>query len=169
MYQEESDELRDEVIDWLRDAYSMEKGLESALKKQSKNEDLSPALRKRAAAHLEETRRHAELVRSALKSMDTDTSSLKTGMGVMAQATKGLGSKFASDERIKDLLDAYSMEHFEIACYTALEAAAERAGLTEVIQICNRIIPDEERMAEALRDALPDEVSRYLSEAASES
>lgn len=157
--------IREEIIDWLRDAYAMERGLESALEKQSKNEDLSRELRDRAAEHLEETRRHAEEVKSALQSLGADTSALKTGIGVVAQATKGLGTKFARDERIKDLLDAYAMEHFEIASYTALATAAERAGLAEVAAVCHRIIPDEERMADTLLDNLPLEITDYLFEA----
>lgn len=159
-----TDEIRDEIIDWLRDAYAMERGLESALEKQSENDELSAEVRSRAAMHLEETRRHAEAVKSALQNLGTDTSTLKTGMGVMAQAAKGMTTKFASDERIKDLLDAYMMEHFEIACYTALAAAAERGGLAEVVDICRGIIVDEERMAQALLKSLPDEVSTYLFE-----
>lgn len=157
-------EARKQIIDWLRDAYAMERGLEGGLEKQAKNDDLSPKIRERAQRHLEETRRHAEEVKSVLQSLDTDTSALKTGLGVMVQKTKGMGSAFAEDERIKDLLDAYSMEHFEIACYTALAAAAERAGLTQVVAACNRIIPDEERMAEDLLEALPLEISDYLFE-----
>ena len=37
----------------------MERGLEGALEKQANNEDLSSQVRERAAAHLDETRRHA--------------------------------------------------------------------------------------------------------------
>jgi ferritin-like metal-binding protein YciE len=158
-------EIRDEIIDWLRDAYAMERGLESALEKQAKSDELSAGVRDMAATHLEETRRHAEAVRALLQSMGTDTSSLKTGFGVIAESTKGLASVFARDERIKDLLDAYSMEHFEIACYTALAAAAERAGLAEVARTCRQIIPDEERMARAIMTSLPNEVATYLFEA----
>jgi ferritin-like metal-binding protein YciE len=161
----EGKEVRDEIVDWLRNAYAMERGLESALKKQAENEDLSQPIRNRAASHLEETRRHADEVQAALQSLGTDTSALKTGAGVVMQATKGIGTIFASDERIKDLLDAYSMEHFEIACYTALSAAAERAGLPQVVEMCRRIIPDEERMAQTLKHSLPDEVVSYLYEA----
>src|SRR2546421_7430030 len=96
---------RDEIIDWLRDAYAMEKGLETALEKQAKSDELSAPVRERAARHLDETRRHAEEVKSALQALVADTSTLKTSLGVVAQAAKGIGSKFASDERIKDLLD----------------------------------------------------------------
>ena len=160
----ESDQLREEIVDWLRDAYAMEKGLERALEKQSKNDDLSSGLRTRVASHLEETRHHAELVRTALASLDADTSGLKTSLGIVAQATKGMGTAFARDERIKDLLDAYSMEHFEIACYTALAAAAERAGFETVANACHRILGDEERMAQTLLKSIPSEVTDYLFE-----
>jgi ferritin-like metal-binding protein YciE len=69
---------------------------------------------------------------------------------------------FTEDQHIKDLLDAYMMEHFEIASYTALEAAATRAGYSDVAEMCRRIIPDEERMANAIIDALPEEVESHL-------
>src|SRR4051812_2164857 len=36
-------EMRDEIVDWLRDAYSMERGLETSLEKQSQDNDLDPA------------------------------------------------------------------------------------------------------------------------------
>ena len=140
----------------------MERGLEGALEKQSKNKDLDPEIRERAATHLEETRGHAEQVRSMLQSLGSDTSVLKTSAGTLAQSAKGIMSTFARDERIKDLLDSYSMEHFEIACYTTLAAAAETAALPEVVQMCQRILADEQRMAEALIQSLPDEVTDYL-------
>lgn len=155
---------REEIIDWLRDAYAMERGLETTLQKQANNEDLMPQVRQRAATHLDETRRHAEAVQAVLQSLGTDTSSIKTGLGLMAEMTKGLGTKFARDERIKDLLTAYSMEHFEIACYIALAAAARAAGLPQVVDVCERIIPDEERMARTLQESLPTEVRTYLLE-----
>jgi ferritin-like metal-binding protein YciE len=136
--------------------------MEASLKKHSENEDLSAAARQLASAHLEETRRHASEVEMALKSLNADTSSLKTGIGVMGQMAKGLTTSFARDERIKDLLDAYSMEHFEIACYLALAKAAILAGLPEVAETCQRIIADEERMAGSLKASLPMEVSNYL-------
>jgi len=164
----EATETRDEIVDWLKDAYAMERGLESALEKQARNEKLSALVRERAASHLEETRRHAEEVRSALRSLDSDISSVKTGMGAIAQTAKGLASAFARDERIKDLLDAYSMEHFEIACYTALAAAANTAGFMQVVETCNRILPDEQRMAQSLIQSLPDEIEAYLFETETE-
>ncbi len=156
-----------EIIDWLRDAYAMKRSMEGSLEKLSQTDGLSPSLRERASVHLEQTRIHADQLRAALRSLGSDISTVKTGLGIAAQAAKGLGTTFADDKRIKDLLDAYSMEHLEIASHTALTAAAEIAGLTEVAQICRRIIPDEQRMADRIIHSLPDEVIGYFFRGAS--
>ena len=161
-------QTQDEIADWLRDAYAMEKGMELSLQKQRDNEELNPEVRERAGAHLSETQRHADLVRSALRSLGTDASVVKTGLGTLVQAARGMSSAFARDERIKDMLDAYAMENFEIACYTALEAAAQRAGLNEIAQVCRTILPDEHRMAVGIIQSLPDEVTAYLFESEAE-
>jgi ferritin-like metal-binding protein YciE len=160
---DETTNAREEIIDWLRDAYAMERGMEQSLKKQADNEELDPQIREQARKHLAETNRHAEEVSAALKYLDADTSTLKTGMGMMTEVTKGLASAFARDEEIKDLLNAYSMEHFEIVCYIALRVAAEKAALPPVAEMCDRILADEERMAQTLKQLLPQQVVRYLS------
>src|SRR4051812_10126783 len=109
-----TDQMKAEITDWLRDAYGMERGLETALEKHANNNDLSNEVRERARTHLAETRAHAERVKAVLQTLGSDTSTIKTGMGVIGQGMKGMLSTFASDERIKDLLDSYMMEHFEI-------------------------------------------------------
>ncbi len=157
---------RDELIDWLRDAYAMERGLEVALKKQAENEDLHPDIQERAQRHLEETRRHGDLVKQCLENMGSDVSTIKAGMATVMESVQGLGTKFARDERVKDLLAAYASEHFEIACYRALEVAAQAAGEMEVSAVCASIIPDEEAMAEWLQRNLPTVVTSYLQEQA---
>jgi ferritin-like metal-binding protein YciE len=158
----EGSSAHEEIIDWLKDAYAMERAMETSLQKHATNDDLSAGVRSRASQHLEETRRHAEQVRTALEGLGEDISALKTGLGIMTEATKGIATAFARDERIKDILNAYSMEHFEIACYLALIAASEQAGLSQVAEICRGILADEERMAHSLRGSLPEEVSMYL-------
>jgi ferritin-like metal-binding protein YciE len=157
---------RDEIIDWLRDAYAMERALEVALKKQAASEELNPQLRERADHHLAETRRHAELVKQCLEDLGTDTSMLKTGIATTMETLKGMGTSFAKDERVKDVLAAYASEHFEIACYRALKAGGERLGLVEVVALCESIIPDEEAMADWLSENLPVVVRSYLEEQA---
>ena len=155
---------RDELIDWLRDAYAMERGLEITLGKQAESEDLSPTLRQQARVHLAETRSHAEAVKACLEKLGSDTSTIKTGMAKTMEIVKGMGTNFARDERVKDLLAAYASEHFEIACYRALHTAATVAGEPAIVAVCESIIPDEENMAEWLDMNLPTVVREYLAQ-----
>jgi ferritin-like metal-binding protein YciE len=155
-------ETREELIEWLRDAYAMERGLEVTLKKQSRQEDLEPTLRRQFTVHLGETSAHADAIEMLLHEMGAGTSAIKTGMGQGMAMFQGAASAFARDERVKDVLTAYASEHFEIACYTALRTGAELLGETAVVELCDSIIPDEEAMAEWLAANLPMVVTTYL-------
>ena len=157
-------DTREELIDWLRDAYAMERGQEMALKKQTQNDDLEPALRQQMAMHLAETRSHAVAIEGCLRLLGSDTSFFKTAVGAGMAAVQGLSTAFARDERVKDLLAAYTSEHYEIACYQALRTAAELLGEDEVVEMCDSILPDEERMAEWLAANLPRVVRSYLAD-----
>jgi ferritin-like metal-binding protein YciE len=155
---------KEEVTAWLRDAYAMERGLEVSLKKQADNDALDDDLRNAIASHLEETRVHARRIESLLKSLGSDTSAIKTGVGLASETLKGLGTALAEDEPIKDLLATYAMEHFEIGCYKPIAAAAETADLHNVVSVCEEIIPEEEDMADAILDSLPRAVTEYLAD-----
>jgi ferritin-like metal-binding protein YciE len=156
---------KDELIDWLRDAYAMEKAMEVALEKQIKNEKASPALREQATVHLAETQGHADAVEACLKKIGADTSTLKTTLAQGMEIMKGLGTTFAKDERVKDVLAAYASEHFEIACYTALSAAAKHLRIKAIVDTCTAILKEEKRMANWLQKNLPAVVVSYLDEA----
>lgn len=153
---------KEEVIDWLRDAYAMERGLEVTLQQITANQNHPSEVRYLVEQHLEETRQHAQTVEWLLKTLGADTSAVRTGLGMMTEAVKGLSTGIARDEIIKDLLGCYAMEHFEIACYRAIIAAAEAGGLSDVTDGCEQIIFDEEQMAETISDSLPRLVRNYL-------
>lgn len=155
--------IKDEITDWLRDAYAMERSQEGALEKLRSNSNESVECRTAAAMHLTETRQHAMIVESLLRSLEQDPSSFKTGLGIMAEKVKELGTSLSHDQEIKELLTSYAMEHFEIAAYSAIAAAAEKAGLSHIANACRQIILDEEKMAETIRKELPRSVLAYLS------
>lgn len=154
--------IKDEIIEWLQDAYAMERSQEAALERIHGNGDESIACRTSAAMHLTETRQHARIVESLIRSMGADVSSFKTGLGMMAEKIKGLVSTMSHDEQIKGLLGDYAIESFEIVCYSAIVAAAEIAGLSHITNACRQIILDEERMAESIRKELPRSVQEYF-------
>jgi ferritin-like metal-binding protein YciE len=159
---------KNELIEWLRDAYAMEKAMEMTLKKQMERDDILEPLRDQFETHHAETQLHAELVESCLRQVGANISTLKTTLAEAVEMLKNAGASFARDAHVKEVLAAYSAEHFEIGCYTALIAGAQRLGFTDVASVCEDILADEKRMADWLEANLPQAVTSYLQEPASD-
>jgi ferritin-like metal-binding protein YciE len=138
---------RDEVIDWLNDAYAMERSLEVMLRKQADNEDAHRALRERARIHLDETAEHAARLSRCLEILGSSPSALKTATGQVMEMAKGLTTAFARDERVKDFLAAYGAEYFEVACYKSLIAGASAAGEEEIVPLLEQNLKEDAAMA----------------------
>ena len=154
--------IKDEIIGWLCDAYAMELSQEAALEKICNNSEETIECRTAAAMHLTETRQHSRIMESLARSLGADVFSFKKGLGVMAEKLHGIETMLSHDGQIKDLLGCYATEHFEIACYSALAAAADVAGFSQITNACRQIILDEEKMAETIRKELPQVVRDYL-------
>ncbi|HEY0368873.1 MAG TPA: ferritin-like domain-containing protein [Chthoniobacterales bacterium] len=141
---------RDEVIDWLKDAYSMERGLEVTLRKQAENDEVHRAVRERARIHLDETAEHAERVSRCLEMLGSSPSTVKSATGQVMEMGKGLMTKFTRDERVKDFLAAYGAEYFEVACYKSLIAGARAAGEEEIVPLLEQNLREDRAMADWL-------------------
>ena len=143
------------VIAWLNDAHAMELGIAQVLERHIEEAKDHPAMHAGLQRHLEQTRRHAELVKSCVERMGGETSGLKTGMASVMGAVQGMTTKMAKDDLIKNTLHDYGTEHFEIACYTSLIAAAENLGDQETAQVCREILRDDQAMADFLFQQIP--------------
>ena len=154
------------MIDWLNDAYSMERGLEVTLRKQSENEAVHRAIRERTRIHLGETKTHAERVGQCLEMLGSSPSTLKSAGGQMMGMAKGMTTMFARDERVKDYLASYGAEYFEVACYKALIAGAEATGEGEIVQLLTKNLSEDVAMARWLDDNVGAVVRDYLGEKA---
>src|SRR5436305_13142793 len=107
---------QNDLVNWLNDAYAMERSLEVMLRKKAENHEAHHGIRERARIHLDETEAHAERVAECLDLLGETPSTLKTVTGQAMEFAKGMMSKIAGDERVKDFLCAYSAEYFEVAC-----------------------------------------------------
>lgn len=116
--------------------------------------------------HLEQTRRHADLVKGCIESLGASTSSLKSGIGNVMGALQGRATEIAKDEMVKNALTDYASEQFEIASYRSLIAAAEALGENGIADICRQILRDEEDMAQWLNNHIPTVTREYLAQQA---
>jgi len=69
---------------------------------------------------------------------------------------------FPSDEIVKGSISGYVFEHFEIACYTSLLAAAKKAGDTASIPAIESILAEEQAMADWLIQHIPTTTEQFL-------
>ena len=143
------------VIAWLNDAHAMELAIAQVLEQHAEQAEDHPPMHTALQRHLEQTRRHADLVKGCVERMGGETSGVKTGMASVMGTVQGMTTKLAKDDLIKNTLHDYGTEHFEIACYTSLIAAGENLGDLETAQVCGEIPRDEQAMAEFLFQQIP--------------
>ncbi|OLL27569.1 hypothetical protein BTH42_32620 [Burkholderia sp. SRS-W-2-2016] len=154
------------VVDWLRDAYAMEKQAETMLKAQSKRFEFYPLLRERIDRHLEETLSHQTLLEGCLDRLGSGPSATKNLSARMTAFMQGASGMAVSDEVVKGGMAGYVFEHVEIAAYTTLIAAANAAGDIETRRVCEQILPQEIAMAKWLFEHLPQTVTQFLGRSA---
>jgi ferritin-like metal-binding protein YciE len=153
---------KSEIADWLRDAHAMESNLVNMLEGQVEHLSGFPEIQRSVSRHAEESKRHASLVEDALKLLGEDTSALKDAVAKFTGLMSPLGVGMASDAPVKIVLANYAAEHFEIACYRSLRAAAEQSGFPEIADICLEILEDEENMVILLEPAIAEVTAVHL-------
>jgi ferritin-like metal-binding protein YciE len=153
---------REIVVDWLNSAYAMEKGLIPILENHAKDADRHPDVRARIEQHVEETRRHADLVEGCLEQLGEQPSKVKGAMSGIAGRVQAMATGPFKDEEVKNALSDYATEHFEIAAYRALSEAARAIGEEGIANTCEQICREEQDMANFLEQNLPNTVRDAL-------
>jgi ferritin-like metal-binding protein YciE len=153
---------REILISWLNDAYAMEQAQIPVLQNHARDAAALPHVRARDEQHLEETRRHAELVESCLERLGESPSKAKGFFGGMMGAMQSVATGPFKDELVKNFLQDYASENLEIASYSALIAAARDLNEPEIAATCERILEDERNMARWLEDNLPTAVRESM-------
>jgi ferritin-like metal-binding protein YciE len=87
--------------------------------------------------------------------LNGSTSATKDTAGKLLATMQGIGGMFMGDEVAKGAMTGYVFEHFEIASYTELAAAAEACGEPEIARTCRENLAEEQAMAEWLKERLP--------------
>jgi ferritin-like metal-binding protein YciE len=146
---------QEKLIAWLNDALSMEHSLIQVLDDHAKEAKDHPVVQTRIQEHVEETRRHADLVKGCIERLGSSPSTVKSGMGTVMGAVQGKTTILAEDKLVKNAIADYASEHMEIASYQALVTAALQIGDQQTATVCQDILRDEAEMARWLEQQLP--------------
>lgn len=155
-------ENKETLVDWLRDAYAMEKAAIDMLENQQDRLEHYPEMKNKVTEHLEMTRRQAERVEQCLQRYGEEPSALKDLVSRFMGNTGAFFNAAAGDEVVKNALGNYAFENFEIASYRSLVAAAEALGETETKNTCQEILQEEQEMAKWLDQHLDGVTNEFL-------
>lgn len=143
------------LVAWLKDAYAMEHSMARAMERHVAEAVFFPAFQLKLHEHLEETRRHADLVEGCLERHGEKASALRATLADVREAVKGLAAAADGGEVVRNGSHALGTEHLEIAHYRAVLAAAHEVGDRETERVCQVILREEEVMARWLDECLP--------------
>ncbi|RKQ38883.1 ferritin-like domain-containing protein [Enterobacter sp. R1(2018)] len=148
--------------DWLRDAHAMEKQAESMLEKMASRLEHYPDLKARLEQHIIETRQQQQLLNEVIDRNGISNSIVKDAVSKMTAFGQAMGGMMTPDEVVKGAISGYVFEHFEIACYTSLIAAAKLAGDHDGAAVFAKILEQEKAMAEWAITHLADVTEQFM-------
>jgi ferritin-like metal-binding protein YciE len=147
-----AENLREALVDEIRDLYNAEKQLVKALPKMAKGAE-SDELREAFEQHLEETEGQVTRLERVFELLDEKPRGKHcAGMAGIVEE----GSEKLQEDMEGSVLDAcliasaQKVEHYEIGAYGTAIAWAEALGLTEVCDVLNETLEEEKAADEKL-------------------
>jgi ferritin-like metal-binding protein YciE len=140
----------------------MEKQALEMCERQSERIENYPELRERIARHAVETRGQLAKLDKCFALLDERPSAVKSAIGWTMGNVQAAGGMLSHDEIVKGSMESYVFENLEIASYTILIAAAEKANEPEIASMCSEIREQEQRMADWLKDHLPGTTMQFM-------
>ncbi len=152
--------LRELLIEELRDLYSAENQLTKALPKVAKTA-ASSELKKTIEHHLKETEGHVERLEKIFEQLD------ESPKGKTCDGMKGLIKE--ADERIEEggspdvldaglIADAQRVEHYEISAYGSARTFANLLGEKQIVHLLEATLK-EEKAADAKLTSIAEEIN----------
>ena len=144
-----ADDIRKDVVKYLRDAHALEAQamqLLDAGPKLASVEPLSTYFRE----HLEQTRQHQRMVDERLSALGSGPARFQAGLMRLGALNMGAFFGVQPDTPAKLAGFAYAFEALEVASYQLLRRTARRAGDEQTAAMAERILADEQHMADRL-------------------
>jgi|SwirhisoilCB1_FD_contig_51_465218_length_559_multi_3_in_0_out_0_1 ferritin-like metal-binding protein YciE len=142
-------------VSWLQDALVMEQTLIKVLEERVASTGDFPEVQRLDQRHLEETRAHAAGLEACLDRLGSGPSTAKSMVSSLMSTVEKPAKALMKDEVVKNCLQDYGAECFEVACYTSLIAAGTALGDEETVAVCRQNMTQDLAMAEAILTGIP--------------
>jgi ferritin-like metal-binding protein YciE len=138
--------VEDELVKALDEAYAMEKQVEVLLQSMIRTTG-DPSLSSDMETHLEETKQHAERVKTCMEAHGQSPSKVKSATTMTVGVLKAPLDKARSEKGMRNARDGFATEHLEIAAYRLIEELAKKINDQQSVAVARQNAEDEERMA----------------------
>ena len=134
----------EEIATWLRDSHAKKLKALVSLKKQLKQASGYPDFQSSIQEHLEETKNHAELLKSCLsRYSDPAVTRLSKTSKKPSKQLKSYKSDMAF---VRDVYGSYATEKNSVLSYEVIRQAAEELGDDVTVQVCDKVLQDEKKI-----------------------
>lgn len=147
-------ETKEILVKWLQDAHAMEMSLIPVLQSHAESAKAFPEISGQIDRHIEETKRHAEVIEDCLTGLDEGTGGLKETFAKMGGVVSGIDTGGTDDDLTKSAIADFATEQYEIATYKALIELAGQLDEPGIATSLEQNLHDEEDMADWLANGL---------------
>lgn len=162
-----SENNRETLQEWLQEAHAFAKHGETMMSGRARAiTDTHPELAARLDEHVEETRAHQREIATLLESLGSSLSSAKDIGGRISAVGHSWGTRMTGETVVQTVAATIAFEHYEIANYRALIAAADLLEENQVKATLESLVADDVAMAQWLDEVLVETTRRYLQDGA---
>jgi len=145
----------DIYLSWLQDALAMEQALVGVLEQRVAASGDFPEVQQLDQMHLEETKQHVAGIEGCLERLESGPSTTKSILSTLIATVEKPAKALMKDEIVKNCLQDYGAECFEVASYTSLIAAATQLGDEKTVAVCQQNLAQDQAMADRILAAIP--------------
>ncbi len=146
----------------LRNQHAVETSAIELCRRQVERLEHYPEMTARLRQHVTESEAQVRRLDRILERHGSSPSAVKAGLASLTGNLAAALHAPAPDEILKNTLDNYAFEHFEIAAYTSLIAMAQAVGDTESVAPLRQSLAEEQAMAEFIGAQTVPTTERYL-------
>lgn len=157
-----NDPQKQQLIDWLNDAYSTERKMAQRLEKQVGHFDNVPEIQKHLQEEIKTSQNHSQQLKNRITALGGSPSEAQS---LISEIIGDIGAGFSGDRDdkiVKDAVADMAGNTYEAGLYRTISIAAEQVGDKETAQMVKSIIGEEAKSNQWYESKLPQIVQNHL-------
>lgn len=157
-----TDNRKENIREWLRDAHAMEAHAEQLFSKQSDRFKDYPLIKAQLDSYLTRIVENQVLLSIRMQQLGSSSSIIKDAAAKVFAGFQNISVIATSDEPVKGILSLHTFTQLAIGSYKILVAAAEAVGDEETKTLCEALLSQTQTRADWIDAELKSVTQTYL-------